>query len=58
LFFQGDINAKQKNNNKLEQQIKKMAKGGCDKVTLKCKEDIAVFEKDIQQIAASINVGP
>ncbi|XP_034405472.1 E3 ubiquitin-protein ligase TTC3 [Cyclopterus lumpus] len=53
---QGDINAKQNNNKKLEQQIKKMAKGGGDKVTLKRNEDVAVLEKDIQQIAASINV--
>ncbi|XP_068455847.1 E3 ubiquitin-protein ligase TTC3 [Clinocottus analis] len=51
---QGDINAKQKNNKKLEQQIKKMAKG-CDKVNLKRKEEITVLEADIKQINGNIN---
>ncbi|KAK2828692.1 hypothetical protein Q5P01_019726 [Channa striata] len=52
---QGDIIRKEKNNQKLEQQIKKMA-NGCDKVSLKHKEDVTSLEEEIQQITANIQV--
>ncbi|XP_031724821.1 E3 ubiquitin-protein ligase TTC3 isoform X2 [Anarrhichthys ocellatus] len=51
----GHINIKQKSNRKLEQQIKKMAKG-CDKVNLRHEEDVAVLKEDIQKITANIQV--
>ncbi|XP_068571715.1 E3 ubiquitin-protein ligase TTC3 [Cebidichthys violaceus] len=51
----GHINMKQKNNKKLEQQIKKMS-NGCDKVNLRHEEDVAVLKGDIQKITANIQV--
>lgn len=54
-LFQGDLNKKEKNNQKLEQQIKNMV-NGCDKVSLKQKEDITCLEEEIQKITAIIQV--
>ncbi|XP_067350334.1 E3 ubiquitin-protein ligase TTC3 isoform X1 [Channa argus] len=52
---QGDINMKEKNNQKLEQEIKKMV-NGCDKLSLKQKDDITSLEEEIQMITTNIQV--
>ncbi|XP_047462561.1 E3 ubiquitin-protein ligase TTC3 isoform X2 [Mugil cephalus] len=52
---QGDINKKEKDNRNLEQQIREMA-NGCDKVSLKHKEDVRLLEEDLQRINANIQV--
>lgn len=53
--FQGDINKMEKNNHQLEQQIKNMV-NGCDKVSLKHKEEITYLGEEIQTITANIQV--
>ncbi|XP_029374493.1 E3 ubiquitin-protein ligase TTC3 isoform X2 [Echeneis naucrates] len=52
---QGDMNKKEKDNRKLEQQIVEMI-GGCDRVNLKHKEDIDSLEEDIHKINVNIQV--
>ncbi|XP_070700307.1 E3 ubiquitin-protein ligase TTC3 [Pempheris klunzingeri] len=51
----GDLNKKQKSNEKLPQEIKKM-ENGCDQVNVRHKEDLADLEEDLQKIIANIQV--
>lgn len=56
-LFQGDINKKEKSNQRLEQQIKNMA-NSCDEVNLKHTEELNHLEEEIQMIIVNIQVTP
>ncbi|XP_072230625.1 E3 ubiquitin-protein ligase TTC3 isoform X2 [Leuresthes tenuis] len=52
---QGDINKKEKTNKKMEKQIKKMA-NGCDKVSIRNREELLLLEDNVKRITVNIQV--
>ncbi|KAM4545794.1 E3 ubiquitin-protein ligase TTC3 [Odontesthes bonariensis] len=52
---QGDINKKEKANKKMEKQIKKMA-NGCDKVSVRNREELLLLEENVKKITVNIQV--
>lgn len=57
LFYQGDINEKQKSNEKMEKLIEKMSTN-CDDTDTKQNKTLAALQEDIQKINGNIQVGP
>lgn len=57
LFFQGNINEKQKSNEKMEKLIENMSTN-CDDTDTEHDETLAVLQDDIQKIKDNIQVGP
>lgn len=57
LFYQGDINEKQKSNEKMEKLIEKMSTN-CDNTDTEQNETLAALQEDIQKIKGNIQVGP
>ncbi|KAM7398393.1 hypothetical protein PAMA_006344 [Pampus argenteus] len=51
----GDINKQEKSNKELQQQIDEKA-NGCDQVNLKHKEELIIYEEDIQKITVNSQV--